>query len=204
VAAVLLERALYLVYVLSQLNEYEVWVGYAGLAGFVFRAVGAQAFGAGWWQKTNWWSPSHWTAGGGGRQPRPRIHVESLVGSLLIDAELQLVARQRTDASLFEDVLVGSGGLAGEFRSGRTFDGAYDRGEMFAQLLAVCGALDDSIIGNLGRDVASVLDRIATAEVLHRRIHDVGVQLEDASRFTALTVWQTGLASLGQRIGESF
>lgn len=203
-SAVLLERALYIVYALTQLNGYEVWVGYAGLNGFVFRAVGAQAFGAGWWQKTNWWSPSHWTPGAGGRQPRPRIHLESIIGSLLIDAELRPLSRQRTDAALATDLLAGAGPLSADFVNGRGYDGAYDRAEMIAQGFAVCGALDGRITGNFGDDMSRILDDIADAEVLHRRIQDVGVQLEQASRLTALTVWQTAITALSQRLGQSF
>lgn len=203
-AAVLFERALYIVYTLAQLNEYTVWIGYAGLSGFVYRAAGAEASAGGWWQKQNWWSPGHWTPAGGGRQPRPRIYLESLLGSLLIDAELRPVARQRTDANLLTDLLTGTGTLADEFRNGRGFDGAYDRAEMTAQLFSVCGALDRRISGNFEADIRQVLDNIADAEVLYRRIRDVGVEVERDRAGNALTVWQTAIAGLGDRLGIVF
>lgn len=203
-AGVLLERALYIVYTLAQLNEYTVWVGYAGLSGFAYRAAGAEASAGGWWQKQNWWSPGHWTAGGGGRQPRPRIYLESLLGSLLIDAELRAVARQRTDADLLADLLAGAGALTEEFRNGRNFDGSYDRADMTAQLFSVCSALDGRISGNFEADMRRVLDDIANAVVLHRRIRDVGVEVEPGSARNALTVWQTAIAGLGDRLGIGF
>jgi hypothetical protein len=203
-AAVLLERALYIIYTLARLNEYAVWIGYAGLDGFVYRAAGAEASAGGWWQKQNWWSPAHWTAGGGGRQPRPRIYLESLLGSLLIDTELQRVARQRVDQDLLADVLGGTGSLAEEFRNGRAFNGSYDRADMVAQLLGVCGALDTKITGAFEADMRRVLNDVADAEVLYRRIREVGVEVEADRARNPLTVWQTAIATLGDRLGTAF
>jgi hypothetical protein len=200
-ASTLFEQALYLVHTLSVVNEYTVWVGYAGLNGYPFRAVGAEAFGGGWWQKQNWWSPTHWTPGAGGRTPRPRIYLESILGSLLIDNELRLIARQRTDASLFPDVLHGAGALATDFADGRPYGGDYDRHEMTAQLFAVCSALDGRIVGDVETDLRQVLNDIAGAEFLYRRIRDVDVQVEPGPVRNAPVVWQTAITSLGGRLG---
>lgn len=203
-AAAVFERALYVVYTLTELNDFTVWVGYAGLTGYVFRAVGATAFGAGWFRKQQWWSPSHWTGSGGGRQPLPRIYLDTMLGSLLIDAELQAVARQRTDSTLFEDLTSGRGPLAQRLKTRTSFDGDYPRAELTAQLFAVCRELDSRIVGDVRRDVRTVLGDVADAELLHRRIRDVNVELDGRSSLTALAVWQTALISLGQRLGVAF
>lgn len=200
-AAVLFERALYIVYTLAEVNEYVVWVGYAGLNGYPYRAVGAEAFAGGWWQKQNWWSPSHWTAGGGGRAPRARIYLESLLGSLLIDNELRLVARQRTDTDLLGDLLDGAGPLATEFTQGRAYDGNYDRRDMTAQLFAVCSGLDARITGDVESDLRQVLADITGAEELYRRIREVGVQVEPGIVRNAPIVWQMAITALGMRLG---
>jgi hypothetical protein len=200
-AAVLFERALYIVYTLAEVNEYTVWVGYAGLNGFAYRAVGAEAFAGGWWQKQNWWSPSHWTAGGGGRAPRARIYLESILGSLLIDNELRLIARQRTDSDLLADILDGAGPLAAAFAAGRRYDENYDRADMTAQLFAVCSALDARITGNVEADLRRALADIARAEELYRRIREVGVEVEAGIVRNAPLVWQMAITALGQRVG---
>jgi hypothetical protein len=200
-ASVLYERALYIVYSLAEVNEYTVWVGYTGLAGFASRAVGAEAFAGGWWQKQNWWSPGHWTAGGGGRTPRPRIYLESILGSLLIDNELRPIARQRTDADLAADLLAGAGPLAVGFTDGRPFDGNYERAEMTAQLFAVCSALDARITGHVETDLRRILDDITRAEELYRRIRDVGVQVDPGIVRNAPVVWQLAIRALGDRLG---
>lgn len=200
-AAVLFERALYIVYTLAEVNEYTVWVGYAGLNGFAYRAAGAEAFAGGWWQKQNWWSPGHWTAGGGGRAPRPRIYLESILGSLLIDTELRLVDRQRSDNDLLTDLLDGAGPLADDFANGRAYDGNYDRAEMTDQLFAVCAALDERISGDVETDLRRVLDDVTDAEELYRRIRDVGVQVEPGIVRNAPIVWQMAITALGARVG---
>ena len=199
-AAVLLERALYIVYTLAEINDYRVWVGYAGLNGFVYRAVGAEAFSAGWWQKQNWWSSSHWTPGSGGRAPRPRIYLESILGSLLIDNELRLVSRQRSDAALLDDLLHGAGALSAEFSAGRSYDGQYERAEMAAQLFAVCAALDVRISGNVETDLRRVLDDIAAAEDLYRRIRNVDIQVDPGTFGNAPIVWQVAITTLAERL----
>lgn len=199
-AAVLLERALYITYTLAILNEYTVWIGYAGLSGRAYRAAGAEATAAGWWQKLNWFSPYHWQASGGGRQPRPRIYLESIIGSLLIDAELERISRHRADATLYADVLAGAGELATEFLQGRAFDGNYGRPEMTGQLLAVCAALDGGVSGDPESDMRDFLDAIVEAEELLTRIRDV-VQLTASGARDPLAVWQMGVTALGNRLG---
>ena len=200
-AAVHFERALYIVYTLAEVNEYAVWVGYAGLNGYAYRAAGAEAFAGGWWQKQNWWSPSHWTAGGGGRAPRARIYLESILGSLLIDNELQAISRQRTDTDLLADLLDGAGPLADAFAQGRPYDSNYDRADMTAQLFAVCSALDARINGDVKADLRQVLTDITRAEELHLRIRDVGVEVEPRIIRNAPVVWQMAITALGERLG---
>lgn len=197
-ASVLFERALYVIYTLAEVNEYIVWVGYAGINGYVYRAVGAEAFGGGWWQKQNWWSPGHWTPGGGGRQPRPRIWLESILGSLLIDNELRPL--QRLDGDLFGELLAGAGPLAADFVAGRRFDGNYERAEMTSQLFAVCSALDARITGDVEADLRRVLDEIGDAEDAYRRIRDAGVQVEPGIVRSAPVVWQSAIATLAGRL----
>ena len=200
-ASALFERALYIIHTLAKVNEYTVWVGYAGLNGYVYRAVGAQAFAGGWWQKQNWWSPRHWTPGGDGRAPRPRIWLESILGSLLIDTEVRLIDRQRADSDLFADVLAGAGALAADFAAGRDFDDGYDRSEMSAQFFAVCSALDARITGDVQTDLRRVLADITEAEALYRRTRDAGIQVEWGIVRNAPVVWQSAIATLDGRLG---
>jgi hypothetical protein len=202
--AVLTERALYIVYTLTQVQEYTVWIGYSGLKGYILRAAGADALTGGWWQKQNSWSTANWSAGGRGRAPRPRIYLDSLVGSLLIDTELELISRQNIDPSLYRDVLTGSGDLADAFLNGRDFDSDYPRPDMIAQLFSVLGELDRRLEGDVESDMRQVLDDIADAEVLYRRIRDTRIQVDAGGGQALLTVWQTAITGLGRRLNLNF
>ena len=165
-AAVHVERGLYITHTLSKINDYTVWAGYAGLNGYVYRAAGATVSAGGWWQKQNTWATGNWSASGGGRQPHPRIYLESLLGSLRIDVELERIVRQRSDPGLATDVLSGAGLLAQDFLNGRVFDGNYDRPEMTAQLFSVCRALDRRVTGNTQTDIRRTFDDAVAAEEL--------------------------------------
>lgn len=198
----LLAEALYIVYTLAVVNAYDVWVGYAGLTGYLYRAVGATAFAAGFFQKQQWWSTRHWTGSGGGRQPRPRITLASLLGSLLVEAELRPVLEQRRDRSLGTELLTGAGELAAAYRTtGRTTAVEADRAAQTRQLFAVCDDLDSRITGDVARDIRRVREDITVAEGLHDRIDDTFVTLEQASAGRHLSVWRTALTSFVDRAG---
>jgi hypothetical protein len=199
----LLERALWITYSLGDLNEFPVWVGYAGLAGYAFRVAGASAFAAGWWQKLQYWSPDHWLDGGGGRQPRPRVVLDSLLGSILI--EIELAAIRRADAQLYADLVGGTGPLANALRQSNptTVAGATDRDQQAAQLFAVCAELDSRCSGTFGQRGRQLLDDIAETLDLHRRIRQTGLQLEVGSGPRRVNVWQNALQGLATRLGVS-
>jgi hypothetical protein len=197
-----LARAMYIVYVLGELNGYDVWTGYSGLTGYLMRAAGASAFGGGFFQKQQWWATSHWTGSGGGRQPRPRIALDTILGSLLIDAELGPLLRQRRDADLAETILLSRGEMAEDYRARGSISGAEpDRARMTAQLLAVCRSLDSRISGDVSADLRRVREAITDAQELHRRISAVNVQLEPDSAPTRLGIFAAAIASFGARAG---
>lgn len=201
-AALKWERALYIVHTLSILNDFEVWVGYAGMGGFAFRAVGASAFGAGWFQKQQWWSTSHWTASGGGRQPRPRVFLDTVLGSLVISGEVALVARQETDADLFNDLIAAaSGPVAARLTESRSFDDDFSRDELNAQLFATCRAVDDRLTGQPENDLRTFRDQLAAARSLLQRVREADIELDSRSRNTILLTWQAAVISLGSRLG---
>lgn len=197
----LLERALWITYSLGDLNEFPVWVGYAGLGGYAFRAAGASAFAAGWWQKLQYWTPDHWLEGGGGRQPRPRAVLDSLLGSILIETELAAI--RRADNQLYADLVSGVGPLSAALRqsSPSTVAGATDRDQQAAQLFAVCSELDGRPVGSFDQRGRQLLNDIAGTLDLHRRIRQTGLQLELGSGPRRVNVWQNALEGLAARLG---
>lgn len=190
--ASLLSEALYVTYTLGVVQERPVWVGYTGLAGYLFRAVGAEAFAAGWFQKQQWFSTGHWSPGGGGRSPRARIYLDSLFGSLLIDAELMAVRRQRQDTTLAVDLLNGVGDLAAAHSAGGPAPDA-PRPVCAAQLLDVCAELDGRIEGEVDDDLERIQEELDQADELYDRISTVGIELDGRSAGTQIAVWRAAI-----------
>lgn len=198
--ASLLSEALYATHTLGVIQERPVWVGYAGLGGYLFRAAGADAFAAGWFQKQQWFSTRHWEPGGGGRAPRPRIYLDAILGSLLIEAELVPARRQRRDVDLGADLLKGSGELAAAHAAGGAVPDP-DRGVCAAQLFDVCADLDGRIVGDVTADLNRISDELDRARNLYRRLSDAGIELDGRSAGVQIGIWQVAINQFAKRAG---
>jgi hypothetical protein len=197
--AALLSEALYVTYTLSVLREKLVWVGYAGLSGYLYRAVGADAFAAGWFQKQQWWSLGHWGPPGKGRTPRPRIVLDSILGSLLIDPELDSARSQRYDRPLSNELVAGAGDMARAIREGKSPD--VDRKACAAQLFSVCVELDKRIGTDTADNLRRVVADVEAAELLYQRLDDAGVTLEARSTSRQLNAWREAVEIFVARAG---
>jgi hypothetical protein len=83
-----LQNFLYLVYVLSTVNGYEVVCGYTDIVGMLMLAVGAKAIGTGWFNTLRQFSLSRFERATGGRPPRARYTSDALMSSILVVPEL--------------------------------------------------------------------------------------------------------------------
>lgn len=193
----LLERSLWITHSLAELNDYRVWAPYAGLGGYVHRAAGAEAFAAGWWQKLRWWSPDHWTEGGGGRAPRPRVFLDATLSSLLVE---ELDAVYRADRALYADLVAGVGPVAADLRARRPRTVSVSRDETAAQLFAVCSELDSRVNGDFIARGRKLLDDLDDAGALYRRIRAHGIGLDPRSGSTHLASWRTAVEGIATRL----
>lgn len=80
-----LENLLYLVYVLSELNSYEVICGYSDFVGILLRSVGATAVGTGWYSNLRHFTMDRFLPSSPMRQARPRYSSQPLINSILLD-----------------------------------------------------------------------------------------------------------------------
>jgi hypothetical protein len=95
---------MYLVYVLSRLNDYEVYVGYSDWIGAFLHAAGASGTGTGWHQSLRQFNMARFEPAGGGRRPRKRYSSAPLLSAPLVQPELEDIFR----AGRIADVLTGS------------------------------------------------------------------------------------------------
>jgi hypothetical protein len=82
-------RFLYFCYVLSEINEYRVIVGYSDWHSLLIEAVGATHTACGWYQNLRQFSLARFLPSSGGRRPRKRYSSAPLLSYPLITPELQ-------------------------------------------------------------------------------------------------------------------
>ena len=88
-----LENLLYLVYVLAEINSYEVICGYSDFVGTLLCAVGAKAIGTGWFSNLRQFTMDRFLPSTPKRQARPRYSSQLLMNSMLLD-EMDIIHRQ--------------------------------------------------------------------------------------------------------------
>jgi len=86
-----LAHLLYFVYVLSQINGFEVVCGFSDLVGTLLHAVGAAHTASGWFSSTRQFTLGRFEPATGGRRPRPRYTSAPLLNSILV-SELDVLA----------------------------------------------------------------------------------------------------------------
>lgn len=96
-------RFMYMCYVLAEINEYTVVVGYSDWHSFLLESVGVDFTACGWYQNLRQFSLARYLPPTGGRRPRKRYSSAPLLSSPLINPELQDIYM----AGLLSEVLTG-------------------------------------------------------------------------------------------------
>ena len=80
-------------YVLAEINSYEVICGYSDFVGTLLCAVGAKAIGTGWFSNLRQFTMDRFLPSTPKRQGRPRYSSQLLINSILLD-EMDVIHRQ--------------------------------------------------------------------------------------------------------------
>lgn len=88
-----LENLLYLVYVLAEINSYEVICGYSDFVGTLLCTVGAKAIGTGWFSNLRQFTMGRFLPSTPKRQARPRYSSQLLMNSVLLD-DMDIIHRR--------------------------------------------------------------------------------------------------------------
>ncbi|MBJ7470349.1 MAG: hypothetical protein JHD16_03570 [Solirubrobacteraceae bacterium] len=90
-----------LIYSLTELNGYEVILGYSDFEGLLGAAFGASGHGTGWYYSLRRFSETKWQPSTGGRAASPRVTSGPLMAALRADGEADLIVRTPLAASVF-------------------------------------------------------------------------------------------------------
>lgn len=98
-----LVRILYLCYVLSNLNQYDVIMGYSDILGVPLSVTSLKGIGSGWFNGLNTFTLSRFMPSSGGRRPNPRYMTSKLMNKILLNPEMQAIYEIDEIDTIFED-----------------------------------------------------------------------------------------------------
>ncbi len=96
-----LANMLRLIYRLSEVNGFEVLIGYTDIDGLCSLAAGAAGIASGWYFSLRAFTEGKWQPSTGGRPPRPRVLSSPLLAPLVAESEGSLVARSTLGTTAF-------------------------------------------------------------------------------------------------------
>ena len=102
--SVALTNLLFLVYSLSELNEYRVICGYSDFIGLALVAVGGQSMATGWYHTLRQFTMRRWQISTGGSPANPRYSSGPLINSVLVSPEMDALF----DANMHTRVISGT------------------------------------------------------------------------------------------------
>lgn len=185
-----MENLLYLVHVLSRINDYEVFVGYSDWIGAFLHAAGATATASGWHQTLRQFSMSRFEPAAGGRRPRKRYSSAPMLSSPLIQPELEDIFRAGRIGSILtgstHDSILRNGPAAGEARWTDQISCLAHWGSLSRVIQAVS-------TGRAAARLDAAIALINGAESLYDRLAQRGVNFEPATGPGQLAEWRNAI-----------
>lgn len=89
----ILSNLMWFVYILSEVNDFDVIVGYSGFLSLPLSAVSNASFACGWYNNLKMYSEGNFRPSSGGRRPRKRYSSGVLMSSLLLLPEIMSLSR---------------------------------------------------------------------------------------------------------------
>ncbi len=189
---------MYLVYVLSRLNDYEVYVGYSDWIGAFLHAAGATGTASGWHQSLRQFNMARFEPAARGRRPRKRYSSAPLLSAPLIQPELEDIFR----AGRIADVLTGSPHDA-ILRGGPTAGAPRwtDQISCLAHWAALANVIGAVSSGRIASRLDAAIQLIDHAESLYDRLAGRGVNFEPATGPSHLAAWRDAIVDFRSAAG---
>lgn len=187
-----LGNILYLVHVLSNLNDFELVFGYSDLCGVLLQAVGAKVTCTGWHNSLRQFSMNRFLPSTGGRAPRPRYTSSSLMNSILVLPELQAIQRigslsQVISDTSYDDVM----------RSGNPTNAPWPANVSTLHHWEVLSRTCSEIIssGSIQGRLNALESRVRQAIALYTMLEQRGAVFEQATGKGELQTWVRAIRS---------
>ena len=193
-----LSSMMYISYVLSVVNDYDVIWGFSDLDGIPLIASGAETIATGWYSNLRQFTYSRWLPADGGRQPRPRYTSVQLMSSLIKDVELQSVFDLGQVMTVIQD---------------DRYDGAFSSKDpalvnwrlqdaCLQHWCAVGTLVEDANTGSgISGDLDSLENSIASAAALARVLDGNGIPFGPPAPWSRLGSWADAVARFRSEVG---
>ncbi|MFS0784917.1 hypothetical protein ABC345_00855 [Shouchella sp. 1P09AA] len=193
-----LVNLLTLIYSLSEINEYEVIMGYSDIIGLLYSAVGASGFGTGWFNSSRKFTvQQRILPSSGGRLPRERYTSTPLLNTLLV-SELDSIQTQFTRNGYNLDDILSTSSYEHIIKAGQSPSDTWSRGISHLQHWSSLKNATETIF-NDPDDISARLDdledHITTAAAKYKLLSNLPIQLEKTSQGLHLNTWLNALKS---------
>lgn len=194
---IILQNLMYLSYVLSDINQYEVVFGYTDFVGIPLYATGISAISCGWYTGLREFSLSRFQPSTGGRRPLARYSSQQLLNSVLIIPELDTINRL---------------GMINSVLSNTNYDGAIRSNPANAvwpldvsclhhwQILSrIIFGIDS--FASVSEKLDYVITLIEQAELVYSNLFSAGILLDNKSNGSHLRQWRIGIDGFRNQVG---
>jgi hypothetical protein len=194
----ILKNLMYLTYVLAEVNDFEIVLGYSDFVGLLLHAVGAEATGTGWYNTLRQFSLARFQPATGGRPARPRYTSDALLNSILVVPELAAIYQRGRLPQV-----IATTAYDGTLANGNPANAAWPpdvaclhHWEVLSRLAAEV-ATQGSVAASLDR----LQERIQQAVATYNLLLTAGIPFEVATGQRELDVWLRAIRSFRQEAG---
>ncbi|MBN1395164.1 MAG: hypothetical protein JW959_09085 [Pirellulales bacterium] len=189
-----LAQYLYLVYVLSQLNDLRVICGYTDFVGIPLRAAGAHAFATGWHHSLRQFHRGNFIKRRPGGQPaRERYSSGPLFNSILMN-ELQDIFEVGQLNEVLSNVLLDDIIMSASNPEGANWTKGVSQQHHWQSL----GAMDERLSGNVKTDLSNTIRWLRDADGLYKQLAAEGVQFDRNSGRDHIEGWLKAIGEFQQ------
>lgn len=185
-----LSNIMHFLYVLSEINRYDVLIGYSDLLSIPLAAVCNADFACGWYSNLKSFSESNYLPTSGGRRPRKRYTSGSLMSAILLVPELHELSRHEIISRILSNSQYNS------LIYPSINDTAWtDEVNCLHNWHVISGIINEiSSVGSVNSRLEFIVEKISIAESIFEEINSILPQLDPKSNGSHLAIWKEAIS----------